>query len=203
MNSRVSWFAALSVGFGVAIAIKSCGPGDADRTATDGPSSPAIPAHVRHDVAPSRDENFRDNEQQAQEDVAQPAAPSTTPVAHAVTVQSLGILPDLNLIQAARKFESESKDPTWSDAADAHILGKLSRMTYLKAVYVEADCRTTMCRIQIAPIHFPPPSWELGEVVYKLGLSPWQLQGDRLTMLTYLERDRLIWVEPPNATVAQ
>jgi hypothetical protein len=108
---------------------------------------------------------------------------------------------DPGSIRTAKKFESESKDPTWSDTANALILSKLSRMNYLKALYIEVDCRTTMCRILIVPARVPPPQWELGEIVYKLGLSPWLFQDDGRTMLTYLERDRLIWVEPPNPTV--
>ena len=123
------------------------------------------------------------------------------PTADTRMVQGIEMPQDRGFIPTAKKFESESKDPAWSDAANAHILSKLSRMNYLKALYVEADCRTTMCRILIVPARVPPPPWELQEIVYKLGLSPWQFQDDGRTMLTYLERDRLIWVEPPNATV--
>jgi hypothetical protein len=184
MNSRVRWVGAVGVGFGAAIAIVAHWPKH-----TDSVSPPAIagaqrPAAKHAESARAGSSSGRNVA--AWQDVPESAFPSTIPSAGTTMVQ---------------RFESESKDPTWSDAANAQFLSKLSRMNYLKALYLDVDCRTTMCRIVIAPARVPPPQWELQEIVYKLGLSGWQFHDNGRTMLTYLERDRLIWVEPPNAAV--
>jgi hypothetical protein len=176
----------MGVGFGVAIAIVSYWPRHTDRASPLAIADEQRPAAEYAEGALAGSSLEPGRNVAARQDVAEPAFPSTIPSA------------DTKMVQ---RFESESKDPTWSDAANALVLSKLSRMTYLKALYIEVDCRTTMCRILIAPARVPPPQWELQEIVYKLGLSAWQFHDNGQTMVTYLERDRLIWVDPPNAAV--
>ena len=205
MDSRLSWVAGLSIALGVMIAIKSCDSGEVART-VPAESSPPTVVDV---VPPSQDERNADelseplSEDQAHndptihanplalEDVAATPAPSTRQFAHAPAVGSFGgpLSSDPGFVKTAQNFELESKDQTWSDAAEAHILARLSQMTALETVYVGVDCRTTMCRIQVAPSRFPPSRSSFQELASTFGSSAWLFRDG--TGSTYVDRDAL------------
>jgi hypothetical protein len=106
------------------------------------------------DAPPIRPEN---SERHAQEGVAEPTGPSTTPAGQGLP-ESLGTPLPPDFAEATKRFESEARDPDWSDDAEAHILGEVAGITDLAAVSVDVECRASMCRLRIAQSRFSSAS---------------------------------------------
>jgi hypothetical protein len=200
MSSRTLWIAGLIVVLGVTVAIKSRWLAGAGGTAADTRS--ATLQRARPDAEPvavagaeaaqqTRNQNVR-SEEPAQQDGAEPA---TTPAARSVmSLESLGVrtppIPEFE--QTERAFASEVADPTWSPEAEARILGDISQSTGLRALDIQVDCRTTMCRVQMLKPQFQQGSFE--ELVQSVGFEPafaFNLVGRNGTQVTlaYLKRN--------------
>ena len=90
------------------------------------------------------------------------------------------------------KYNTELKDSVWSAAAEARVLDKLSRMTNLKADYVEADCRTSLCRVSITLSTFPPSREVMTEFLFTFGASPWGGPVDGRTIFVFVDKDGVL-----------
>jgi hypothetical protein len=47
------------------------------------------------------------------------------------------------------QFGTEAPDPSWSGTAEARILGRVLQITGLELVSLTAECRATICRVQL------------------------------------------------------
>jgi hypothetical protein len=70
-----------------------------------------------------------------------------TPMVEAI--RGFGGEPPPGLLEAERSFAAEPVDPQWATAEEAHILGKLAERTGFEVSRLEAECRTTLCRLQL------------------------------------------------------
>jgi len=105
--------------------------------------------------------------------------------------------------EGERVFAAESADPTWAPGAEANILGRFSRVSGLALNALQVECRTTMCKLQVAA----PKSSGGGPDIFgffnnSLGIQPRWVQivvDDAGTMqwFAYVGRERV-----PNATDA-
>jgi len=55
-----------------------------------------------------------------------------------------------NLLEGERKFAAEPVDATWAPGAEADLLGKLAEAPGLALTGLRVECRSTMCRMQLA-----------------------------------------------------
>ena len=100
-------------------------------------------------------------------------------------------------------FSAETVDATWAPGAESNILGRFSRVNGLALSALQVECRTTMCKLQVAA---PKSSSGAGDIFgffnNSLGIQPRWVQivvDDAGTMqwFAYVGRDRV-----PNATDA-
>ena len=75
-----------------------------------------------------------------------PVAPATVP---GYTPPTLEQMPR-NAEEGERVFSAESADATWAPGAEANILGRFSRVNGLALNALQVECRTTMCKLQVA-----------------------------------------------------
>jgi hypothetical protein len=54
------------------------------------------------------------------------------------------------LLDNERAFAAESIDATWAPAAEARILDRIAQLSGLQLTGLQVECRSTMCRLQIA-----------------------------------------------------
>jgi hypothetical protein len=90
------------------------------------------------------------------------------------------------------KYGQETRDSGWSAPAEARVLAKLARMTNLKADYVEAECRTSLCRVAITLSSFPPSREVMTEFLFTFGASPWDGPVDGRTISVYIDKDGVL-----------
>jgi hypothetical protein len=50
--------------------------------------------------------------------------------------------------QKENAFVAEPVDPFWSRSREAEILGQIAQISGLRLITIEAECRTSMCRLQ-------------------------------------------------------
>jgi hypothetical protein len=62
---------------------------------------------------------------------------------------------------ADKEFVAEAIDPLWAPAMEARIVSEIAQISGLKLVSILAECRTTMCRLQLTQTMKAPPSSEL------------------------------------------
>jgi hypothetical protein len=193
MNTRTSVVVSLAVGFGVALAIKSCGVENSDRTIANGPAPVSIrdaeqtlrsdqsvsPEPVRR-VAPTNRAQEPPAERKAVEAVATDGAPRTTEGA----ADSPSPLP----MPTTEEFEAERKDPAWSVAAEGQILGDLSRITNLALVSAQIDCRTTVCRIHLTQPRSDPSAFRQLVSGYDAATCAFSNEGNAVA---YLKRSQI------------
>ena len=129
-----------------------------------------------------------------------PVAPATVP---GYTPPTLEQMPR-SAEEGERVFSAESADPTWAPGAESNILGRFSRVNGLALNALQVECRTTMCKLQVAAPKSPSGR---GPDIFdffnnSLGIQPrWvQIVVDDAGMMqwfAYVGRDRV-----PNATDA-
>jgi hypothetical protein len=193
MNTRTSVVVFLAIGFGVALAIKSCGVENSARTAANGPapvsvndaeqarrSSEPISQEPVRSVAPTS----RAPENPAEREAVEPAvlidsAPNTT--------EGVAESPPLPM-PTTEEFEAESKDPAWSVAAEGQILGDLSRIANLALVSAQVDCRTTVCRIHLTQPRSNPAAFRQLVSGYDAATWAFSIEGNALA---YLKRSQI------------
>jgi hypothetical protein len=57
--------------------------------------------------------------------------------------------PPAELVEGEREFAVEPIDATWAPGAEAALLAKFAQMPGLKAIDLQVECRSTMCRFQL------------------------------------------------------
>jgi hypothetical protein len=76
--------------------------------------------------------------------------PGETPVMPiAQLMEGRGGLPP-DMIEGERKFAAEPVDATWAPGAEADLLGKLAQIPGLALTGLRVECKSTMCRMQLA-----------------------------------------------------
>jgi hypothetical protein len=78
-----------------------------------------------------------------------PGGTATTPMADLLTGRGTD-LPPSQLIEGERAFAAEAVDRTWAAGAEASIYAKLAEIPGLELIDLQAECRSTMCRLQMA-----------------------------------------------------
>ena len=82
------------------------------------------------------------------------------------------------LAKTEHEFDAESTDPLWSQSTETRILGEIAQITGLEALTVQVQCRTTMCRIELAerrqlePGSVLPANATFGQLVLGLDQKP-------------------------------
>jgi len=109
---------------------------------------------------------------------------------------------DAALRKTERAFDAEGVDSLWSLPTEGRILGEIAQITGLEALTVQVQCRTTMCRIELAergqlePGGILPANADFGRLVMGLDQQPlWIMTAvDRYgtpSSLAYVARDHL------------
>ena len=106
------------------------------------------------------------------------------------------------LLQTERAFDAEQADPLWSQAMETRILSEIAEIPGLEALTVQAQCRTSMCRVelrergQLEPGRILPANAAFGRLVLALDHQPLWIMSlvdpyGTPTSLAYLARDHL------------
>src|SRR5262249_14971893 len=53
------------------------------------------------------------------------------------------------LVEGEREFATEPVDARWAPGAEANLLGKVAQLPRLALTGLRAECRSTMCRLQL------------------------------------------------------
>jgi hypothetical protein len=80
--------------------------------------------------------------------VSGPPSPSPSTVSSGTEPRSPSLLPRVPNDALSSSFAAETTDPSWSDVAEAQILGEISRLAALSLVTIDVECRTNLCRVQ-------------------------------------------------------
>lgn len=150
-------FGAVTIGLAVAI-VWFFGPG---RQSIEEPkpvvhSARALPSELGGRASRSPGETTAD--------VPEPTAESATdsersaPVAAATLPGQTSVTPVAQLIEqmprssaeGERVFSAEPVDATWAPGAEADILGRFARVNGLALIGLQVECKSTMCRLQVA-----------------------------------------------------
>ena len=176
----------------------------------DAPSAPAVTAPAAGAAA-------------AETLAPTPPAPAEAPVAEASPAPSVAraplpgetpSMPMTNLLTerqrefppqmaaGEREFAAEPVDAAWAPGAEAKVLAKFAEMPGLKLIDLQAECRSTMCRVQLTQ-----PAVEGGPQPFNilrdsLGLEPrWMMAlgapGGGMKSVAYLWREGLAPQQPP------
>ena len=201
-------FGAVTIGLGVAI-VWYFGSGRQTREDSKpvAPSARALPSELgaRTSPSPGTAETKADVPEPAAESApdstrSAPVGPATLPGQVPMTREQMPRSPE----EGERVFSAESVDATWAPGAEANVLGRISRVNGLALNALQVECRTTMCKLQVAA---PKSSSGGGPDLFDffnntLGLQPrWiQVSADNAGMMqwiAYVGRERI-----PNATDA-
>jgi len=152
-------FGAVTIGLGVAI-VWFFGPGSQTREESKPVvhSARALPSDLRDRASRSPEaaettanvpeptaESATDPERSA------PVAPATLPGQTPVTpVAQLIEQRPRSLTEGERVFSAEPVDATWAPDAEADILGRFARVNGLALIGLQVECKSTMCRLQVA-----------------------------------------------------
>lgn len=132
-------------------------------------SASGSPARVPPLVQASERENV-DGKQPAFESVP---PTSSSSLASAEKPQSPSLLPRVPNDPLTSSFAAEATDPSWSDFAEARILGEISRLGGLSLITIDVECRTTLCRVQsVFPTSDARARHRILGVAATLGLEP-------------------------------
>jgi hypothetical protein len=124
-----------------------------------------------------------------------PGATAVAPMAQLLEARQQTFPPEL--VQGERQFAAESVDTTWASGAEADILAKFAQMSGLALTSLQVECRSTMCRLQVAsPISPNPASPPFNILVDSLDLEPrWMMAvvdaSGTLRSVAYLWREGL------------
>jgi hypothetical protein len=140
-------FGAVTIGLGVAIVWFFLGPGSSARAlpselggrASRSPGAAETTADVPEPTAESATDSKR----------SAPVAPATLPGQTPVTPQLIEQMPR-GLAEGERVFSAERVNATWAPGAEANILGRFARVNGLALINLQVECKSTMCRLQVA-----------------------------------------------------
>lgn len=200
-------FAAVAIGLGIAI-VRYFAPG----SQTGEESGPVVPS-ARALPSESGGGASRSPGAETTADVPEPTAASapdstrSAPVAPATLPGQNPLTPEQmprSVEEGERAFSAESVDAAWARGAEANVLGRFSRVKGLALNALQVECRSTMCKLQVAA---PKSSSGGGPDLFdffnnSLGVQPrWvQIVVDNAGMMqwvAYVGRERI-----PNATDA-
>jgi hypothetical protein len=77
----------------------------------------------------------------------------------------------LGFVELQYQFDAETADAKWSSAAETRILGRIAQIAGLELVSLNAECRTTICRVKL----FHPPGTQVRSALDALKVSPDEL----------------------------
>ena len=152
-------FGAATIGLGVAI-IWFFGPGSQsiEESQPVVHSARALPSDLRDRASRSPEagettataseptaESATDSERRAS--VAPTTLPGQTPLTP--VAQLIEQMPR-SLIEGERVFSAEPVDAAWAPGAEADILGRFARVNGLALIGIQVECKSTMCRLQVA-----------------------------------------------------
>jgi hypothetical protein len=98
-----------------------------------------------------------------------PGATAATPMADLMAGRA-NDGPPLPLIEGERAFAAEPVDRTWAPATEASIYARLAEIPGLKLTDLQVECRSTMCRLQMASGGSSLPSFK--ELFEPIALRP-------------------------------
>ena len=152
-------FGAVTIGLAVAI-VWFFGPGgqSIEESKPVVHSARALPSELRDRASRSPDPA------ETTANVPEPAAESATdsersaPVAAATLPGQTSVTPVAQLIEqmprssaeGERVFSAEPVDATWAPGAEADVLGRFARVNGLALIGLQVECKSTMCRLQVA-----------------------------------------------------
>lgn len=101
------------------------------------------------------------------------------------------------MIEQERAFSAEPVDAAWAPGAEADALAKLAEMSGLALTGLRVECRSTMCRLQVAsPIARDPARPPFNTMVGAVGLAPrWVMSvvdSGTLQSIAYLQREQAV-----------
>jgi len=101
------------------------------------------------------------------------------------------------LVEGERAFSAERVDATWAPGAEADILAKFAQMRGLALTSLQVECRSTMCRLQVAsPISPDPARPPFNMIVNSIGFEPrWLMSvvdSGTLQSVAYLPREEMV-----------
>jgi len=146
------------------------------------------------------------------EPTAEPATDSTpgTPVAPATLPGQTPVTPMAQLIESMKReqappalvegeraFSAEPVDATWAPGAETDIMAKFAEMSGLALTSLQVECRSTMCRLQVAsPISPDPARPPFNMIVNSIGFEPrWLMSvvdSGTLQSVAYLSREEIV-----------
>jgi hypothetical protein len=120
----------------------------------------------------------------------------TVPAPISEALEELKLPPVPELLATERALAAEGVDSSWSTATEASILGKIAQVTGLALVSLRVECRTTLCRLQLASPELASadrPNSSFPDLVNSFGLKPlWVMsvvdRNGTPISLAYLER---------------
>jgi hypothetical protein len=130
--------------------------GAADEPAASPSASPQSPAAVGREPEPER--------------APLPGETPATPMADLLRDRQQPLPPEMVAMEQA--FGVESVDTAWSDGAEADILGRFAQRAGLKLIDLQVECRSTMCRLQMAQPTPQADSQPLPDLLRSLDLQP-------------------------------
>jgi hypothetical protein len=121
-----------------------------------------------------------------------PGQVPVTPMAQLLESKKEQLPPEL--VEQEQAFSAEPVDAAWATGAEANVLAKLAQMSGLALTGLRVECRSTMCRLQMASTMSPdsarPP---FDSIVGSIGLAPrWVMSvvdSQTLQSIAYLQRE--------------
>ena len=101
------------------------------------------------------------------------------------------------LVQGEREFAAESVDANWAPGAEGSILSKFAEMPGLALISMQVECRSTMCRLQVASPNSPDAaSRPFNILVDSIGLETrWKIAiidpSGALQSVAYMRRESM------------
>ena len=99
-----------------------------------------------------------------------PGETPATPMADLLRDRQQQLPPEMLAMEQA--FGVESVDAAWADGAEAEILGRFAQRAGLKLIDLQVECKSTMCRLQMAQPNPQGDSLPLSDFLRALDLQP-------------------------------
>jgi hypothetical protein len=97
------------------------------------------------------------------------------------------------LVQGEQEFAAEIVDAAWAPGAEADILSRFAQMPGLAVISIQVECRSTMCRLQVASPSSRDAARPFNVLVDSIGLEArWRMAivdpSGALQSVAYLRR---------------
>jgi hypothetical protein len=171
MKARMLWvFAAVALVMAIAIEIRTAR--HTDETAADSGATTVAPQNARRDDAPRRDV-ANETSAAALVESPPPAEEGSAATAPIPGLEGFGS-PPTPFRGQLEALAVEPRDPDWSTAQEARILGEISQWKGMAFLNLQAECRTTTCVVLVVN---PPdakytPFQEMEGLLHELNMGP-------------------------------